>query len=666
MGFAGSVLLALLGACGGGNSTPPPLYSVGGTITGVSASGLVLANGIDTLNVNSGATSFAFGTTAVFGTAYDVQVQTAPEGYLCTVANGSGYIGDANVTLVQVVCTNAGTNTVWVPLGAGGSFGLGAPGSLLLASVVAPTPTAISVSNDPAVLVFGVSQKWQSASGALTGSYWPVELLFLATGPDGKRHFYGVDLTDPHSTAPLPVQVGSYSLNEAAAICSFSPTMQRTLTDPTTAFIALQVDTSGACNNAAPSPTDSWILLHFNDSPSTPPVRLPVPSDYMLPVYGANGALSYVVVADINGAHQLSEYSDPSFSTPKVLLSNITGFSPIIDVYLGKGGYVGDTWYASVHTTNSGGDLSLWRFPASGTASQAYTSGAATQYMDYSGAASDASNIYFEDSAGAIIELPIASATPTSTQLITQQQLPQNWGMLSSVGSDGTHLVVTYKTAEGGGVLQLATVAVAGPANQMPIPIGGDGTAGPGQYTTNGAAPDFDLFFASGQVFVSSQMYDQTSGRFIWTSQQVSPTGTIAMSAVNTLFLNETCGPTGSLAEMHAPPSTTRFASGPISCLTLSNPGVQPQLQGFEPPSNNASNIAPIGGLGPGRAYAQPGSAYSVLFTGPPYTYPAMGSAYIVNWATDTATLVQVSGALAGVQLSSELPDYFYNPYGGY
>ncbi len=78
-------------------------YTVGGTITGLSATGLVLQNNAgDDLTVASGATSFTFAT-AVTG-AYAVTVKTQPTGLTCTVSNGTG-TAVANVTNVSATCS---------------------------------------------------------------------------------------------------------------------------------------------------------------------------------------------------------------------------------------------------------------------------------------------------------------------------------------------------------------------------------------------------------------------------------------------------------------------------------------------------------------------------------------------------------------------------------
>jgi serine/threonine protein kinase, bacterial len=112
-----AVMLTACGGGGGGGSgttTPPPAstYTIGGSITGLAASGLTLDdNGGDTLTVTSGSTTFTFSTAVASGGAYSVTVATQPSGELCTVSAGSG-TATANVTSVAVSCGAAPTYTI--------------------------------------------------------------------------------------------------------------------------------------------------------------------------------------------------------------------------------------------------------------------------------------------------------------------------------------------------------------------------------------------------------------------------------------------------------------------------------------------------------------------------------------------------------------------------
>jgi len=77
--------------------------SIGGTVSGLVGTGLVLQNnGADNLAFSNNGV-FSFATLAVAGTAYNVTVLTQPSGSNCTVANGSGTV-NANITNVAVSC----------------------------------------------------------------------------------------------------------------------------------------------------------------------------------------------------------------------------------------------------------------------------------------------------------------------------------------------------------------------------------------------------------------------------------------------------------------------------------------------------------------------------------------------------------------------------------
>ena len=84
-----------------------PNYTVGGTIAGLSGSGLALLdNGGNDLTVSASATSFTFPTPIVNGGAYGVTVMSQPTNpsQTCTVSSGSGTVNNANVTNVAVTC----------------------------------------------------------------------------------------------------------------------------------------------------------------------------------------------------------------------------------------------------------------------------------------------------------------------------------------------------------------------------------------------------------------------------------------------------------------------------------------------------------------------------------------------------------------------------------
>ena len=107
---------------GGGGGVGGP-YTVGGTVTGLTGTGLILQdNGGDNLSI-TGNTSFTFATKIAKGLPYNVAVFTSPTGpsQTCTVSNGQG-TATANVTTVLITCS---TGTVSIGGNVVGLLGTG-------------------------------------------------------------------------------------------------------------------------------------------------------------------------------------------------------------------------------------------------------------------------------------------------------------------------------------------------------------------------------------------------------------------------------------------------------------------------------------------------------------------------------------------------------------
>jgi len=109
------VAALLLVACGSSPvAVPPPAtYTIGGTISGLSGTGLVLQdNGGNNLSVSANG-SFMFSTAIASGGSYNVTVLTQPSSPAqnCVVTNASG-TASGNVASIQVTCTPTVTYTI--------------------------------------------------------------------------------------------------------------------------------------------------------------------------------------------------------------------------------------------------------------------------------------------------------------------------------------------------------------------------------------------------------------------------------------------------------------------------------------------------------------------------------------------------------------------------
>lgn len=166
-------------------------HTVGGTVSGLAGSGLVLQNndGDDLAVAADG--SFTFATPLVDGSSYAVTVAAQPGGpaQTCTVANGSGTIAGANVTDVAVQCTTDPT----VPGAPTGVTGTAGDGEVL----VAFQPPASDGGSD--ILFYTVT----AAPGAATCTATPPATACMVTGlQNGTTYTFTVTATNAVGTGP--------------------------------------------------------------------------------------------------------------------------------------------------------------------------------------------------------------------------------------------------------------------------------------------------------------------------------------------------------------------------------------------------------------------------------------------------------------------------------
>jgi subtilisin family serine protease len=107
------VLIAAAGlsACGagdsgsGGGQAPPPTFTVGGSVTGLTGPGLTLQlNGGSDLSFGANA-PFTFTTRVAAGSNFTVSVAARPGAETCVVSGGSGVMPTSNVSNVSVSCS---------------------------------------------------------------------------------------------------------------------------------------------------------------------------------------------------------------------------------------------------------------------------------------------------------------------------------------------------------------------------------------------------------------------------------------------------------------------------------------------------------------------------------------------------------------------------------
>ncbi len=192
-------LLALLASCNGGYDYTPGNYPLTGSITGLSAAGLVLANGTDRLPVATGSATFTMPANVTAGTYYALTVATQPTGLVCYVLNGAGLMFDGGVGGIAVDCQVPGpANWTWT----GGASVNGAAASY-------GTLGTAAAGNQPGARFSSLT--WTDATGKL----W----LFGGLGGDANGNsFFLNDLWSYDPGTGLWTWVGGSSVPGAAGV----------------------------------------------------------------------------------------------------------------------------------------------------------------------------------------------------------------------------------------------------------------------------------------------------------------------------------------------------------------------------------------------------------------------------------------------------------------
>src|SRR3990172_9174911 len=181
-------ILASCGGGGGGGGTPPtPMFTVGGTVSGLSVSGLVLRNGGgDDLAVSADG-PFTFATALADGSPYAVTVKMRPATRTCLVTDGTGTISGANVTNVTVTCVSAPVKLTASDGAAYDYFGYSVSTSSDGSTVVVGAPGDDSVKGSAYVY------KW-------TGASWVPTKLTASEGAADGQFGYSISVSADGST----------------------------------------------------------------------------------------------------------------------------------------------------------------------------------------------------------------------------------------------------------------------------------------------------------------------------------------------------------------------------------------------------------------------------------------------------------------------------------
>ena len=161
-------------------------YTIGGTVTGLLGMGLILTNNsTNDFSPNNG--SFTFPRTYASGVIYNVRVKTQPRdpAQVCTVANGSGTIQDANVTNVVVSCAAPSASEE----GLDPSFGTGGKVTDGLTDLRYGGVFDLALQSDGKIVAVGGRNKLAryNADGSLDGGFGTggvVEVVFQDDGID--------------------------------------------------------------------------------------------------------------------------------------------------------------------------------------------------------------------------------------------------------------------------------------------------------------------------------------------------------------------------------------------------------------------------------------------------------------------------------------------------
>ena len=447
-------------------------YTIGGTVTGLSGSVTLQDNGANNLTLTANG-AFTFTTAIAAAAPYAVSVLTQPSGQTCTISNGSGTVGSANVTNVAVACAASGTGPgsgvgFWMPFSAAPVSGTsgGKTGLFLIASnSISSSPAPQFVTTSPATLL-GLAFQGATYGSTPPTTITPALIMYAAAGTDGNTHVYGLNLANPSnsSTIPTPTQITNLSVPASKNICSGGET-QTNGTMPNTLQVVVYVATpvSGATpgtNGYCAGVTGgTYYVINYTDSPTTAPTVTSIPGGSaslpalandgnFAPLYQNTGVLGGLLYWDSTTQDE-NFYSNALFTSSTTLLTGVTATPAacvsVNSVTNGAAQYLGGSYIANVSTASG---TSAYRFTPAGAADKFFAGLAAS-------CVSDPNNLYFlgtpaGGSTQAIYQEPL-STTASPQTLLGGLPLASESALYSLVGSNGSVLIFDDYTVSGSG-----------------------------------------------------------------------------------------------------------------------------------------------------------------------------------------------------------------------
>ena len=303
-------------------------FTIGGSVSGLNSgtSVTLLDNGGDSLTVSANG-AFTFKTPIASGSTYSVTVGTQPTGETCTVTNGSGTVGSANVTNVAVACSTGtgGGGAYWIPYSATPVPGVtptGKNGLFVIPSdklTSAPAPTFVTTDTTQ---LLGLGTQISTKGGLAT--YSPQLMMYADTTSTGTTKIFGLALANT-SSVPTPTQVSNLSLSSTQQVCgAFSS--ETDVTQPTTLFIVIEVGTAVQCSGGL----GTFEVIHYTDSATTAPAVVSINTTEIQSVY-QNGKLTALLLYD-STTKSFNAYSDNTFTSPTQKITGLSGSAYVTGV----------------------------------------------------------------------------------------------------------------------------------------------------------------------------------------------------------------------------------------------------------------------------------------------------------------------------------------------